>query len=298
MSADTWKITAVALRGDVEAALAALDGDGRMVLSGREVAEDSEEWVLEAWLSDAPDEDDLARFAALLPVGPDAFRVERLTEQDWITLSQQGMEPVVAGRFHVRTPDHPTAQDGARIDLVIPASQAFGTGQHETTAGCLAMLDRLERCGERPGRIVDVGTGTGVLAFAAARLWPGATIFASDVDPVCAGVVRDNAARNGVALGTGAGEVAIVTAAGLDHPDLRRDGAFDLVIANILAGPLIEIAGQLTRALAPAGHLILAGLLTRQQDEVLQPYADAGMTLRERLMNGDWSILWLERTRS
>lgn len=295
MSGDSWKITAIAPRPDVESALAALGEDERMVLSGREVAEDSADWVLEAWLPSAPDETDLARFAALLPTKADALRVEQLAEQDWVTLSQQGLDPVEAGRFRVRTPDHPAADDPAIHELIIPAAQAFGTGQHATTEGCLAMLDCMERSGVRPRNIIDVGTGTGLLAFAALRLWPDALIAASDIDPVCEDVLRENAALNGIPVGSGIGEILAVTAPGMDDPVLSARGPYDLLIANILAGPLVELAADFAHHVAPDGDIVLSGLLTSQDDVVAKAYEQRGFQLIEAAAIGDWAILRLRK---
>ncbi|WP_228243737.1 50S ribosomal protein L11 methyltransferase [Porphyrobacter sp. GA68] len=295
MSGDSWKITAIAPRQDVESALAALGEDERMVLSGREVAEDSADWVLEAWLPSTPDETDLARFAALLPARPDAFRVEQLAEQDWVTLSQQGLDPVETGRFRVRTPDHPATDDPAIHELIIPAAQAFGTGQHATTKGCLAMLDRMEHGGVRPRSMIDVGTGTGLLAFAALRLWPDAMIAASDIDPVCEEVLRENAALNRIPLGSGPGEILAVTAPGMDDPVLTARGPYDLLVANILAGPLVELADDFGHHTAPGGDIVLSGLLTSQQDVVAKAYEQRGFRLMEAAAIGDWAILRLRQ---
>ena len=182
-----------------------------------------------------------------------------------MTESQLGMEPIRAGRFHVHTPDHPPSDEPGVRSFVIPASQAFGTGQHETTAGCLVMLGEMKRRGVIARRIADIGTGTGLLAFAALDLWPRAHAVASDIDPVCGPVVAENAAANGFAMGAKAGQVAIAIAAGMDDPDLRACGPYDLLIANILAGPLVELAGDFAEAVPPRGNLLLAGLLETQE---------------------------------
>ena len=134
------------------------------------------------------------------------------------------------------------ARRRARINFEIDAGLAFGTGQHATTAGCLAALDELERDGARFANIADIGTGTGLLAFAALALWPEAKCIATDIDPVAIDVARDNAAINRVKLGHGAGELLLAVADGMDSPLLSARAPFDLIVANILAGPLIELA--------------------------------------------------------
>lgn len=290
----SWKVSATAHRKLVEAVLEAHDDD-TIVLSGREVNEASGEWVLEAWLEDEPTPAQLCAIEAYLPHPAPQIVVEELEEQDWVTLSQAGMEPIRAGRFHVRTPDHPPASDEAAIDFVIPASQAFGTGQHATTAGCLAMLDHMASHGTAFTDIVDVGTGTGLLGFAALRLWPSAMVAASDIDPVCEQVVRENASLNAVPLGINAGELRVLTAAGLDHAELLGRAPYDLLIANILAGPLIDLAPAFAAHVSAGGSVILAGLLTAQEKHVVAAYRDQGLEVERRVPSGDWSILWLRK---
>jgi ribosomal protein L11 methyltransferase len=296
----TWKITAFAPRAAIEAALIAhedaLDWDPDMVLSGSEIAEDRpDDWRLEAWLPRKPAARDLAAIRSLFGHSAPELTVERLAEADWVTLSQQGLEPIRAGRFHVRTPDFPAPEQSGLHDLVIPASRAFGTGQHATTAGCLAMLSAMKARGTVVRNLVDVGTGTGLLAMAALRLWPRALATASDIDPACPGIVAENAALNGVPLGGRKGELAVTVADGMGSPLIAARGPYDLVVANILAGPLIALAPDFARALIPGGQLLLAGLLTHQEAPVRAAYRKAGLRLALRLVNGDWSILWLRR---
>lgn len=294
----SWKLSAFAPKTVVQAALLAHDEieewDPALVVSGREVAEDKPvEWVFEAWYPDKPGPKQKRALAGLFAKAAPQFVSEKLPEEDWVTLSQQGTEPIRAGRFHVRTPGHDPAP-GA-INLEIPASQAFGTGQHETTAGCLAMLDAMKRRGVMARNLADIGTGTGLLAFAAMHLWPRALATASDIDEVCAGVVTDNADLNGVKLGARAGELTMVIADGMQHPLLEARGPYDLLFANILAGPLVELAPDFAAAVVPGGHVLLAGLLETQEARVRCAYRTAGFRLAERMVNGDWSILWLRK---
>ena len=177
----------------------------------------------------------------------------------------------------------------------IPASQAFGTGQHATTAGCLAMLSAMKRRGVVARKVADIGAGTGLLAFAALDLWPRAHAVASDIDPVCAPVVAENATRNGLRIGPRPGELAVAIARGMDDPLLRDCGPFDLLIANILAGPLVDLAADFAEAVPPRGNIVLAGLLTTQERMVRAAYRAAGFALAGRMVNGAWSILWLRR---
>lgn len=297
--AETWKITATASREAVERALEAHDAGepplGEWVVAGRELAADAPEWVLEAWLGREPLAADLQFLETLFGGHAPPLEVERLPDCDWVALSQQGLEPISAGRFQVRTPEHPTSTDDETIDLVIPAAQAFGTGQHATTAGCLAMLDQMERGGRAPRNIVDVGTGTGLLGFAALRLWPEALVAASDIDPVCESVLLENAGLNAVPLGQGAGEVAVAIAPGLEHPLFEGRAPYDLLIANILAQPLIDLAPAFAEAVAGGGDVLLAGLLDAQEEAVTAAYREAGFDFHQRTSRDGWSILWLRK---
>lgn len=296
--AEAWKLTAIGNRAFIEGALvaqeAAADWDGTIGVAGFEVAEDRpEEWRLDIYLPRRPNQADRRAIDRLFAGRPPRFKAERLPDANWVTESQKGVEPIRAGRFHVRTPEHAAAPHA--IDLVIPASQAFGTGQHATTAGCLVMLERMRREGLVVRNLADIGTGTGLLAFAALRLWPRALATASDIDPVCLGVVQDNARANGVPLGAGRGAVLMTVADGMAAPVLQARAPYDLLVANILARPLIELAPAFARAVMPGGSVLLAGLLASQEAEVRRAYRRAGFRLARRLVNGDWSILWLRR---
>lgn len=298
---DGWKISGAVSR---ERASAALDRqaedegwDPDIVLSAHEIAEPRpEEWMIEAWLPRRPTAADKRAINALFEDDPPIFTVEKLPPTDWVTRSQQGVEPIRAGRFHVHTPDH--APDPGAVNLAIPASQAFGTGQHATTAGCLAMLDLMKREGLVVRNHADIGTGTGLLAFAAMQLWPRALATASDIDPVCLDVILTNARSNAIPLGEGPGQLMPTIADGMGDPLLRARGPYDLLIANILAGPLIALAPEFAAATAPGGHVVLAGLLETQEAEVRAAYRRQGMRLARRLVRGDWSILWLRNSRT
>ena len=297
---ESWKLTALAPRPIIEAALVAhedaFDWDPDIVISGSEIAENRpEDWQLEAWLPRKPTAADKAALSALFTGKAPAMKAEKLPETDWLTLSQDNVKPIRAGAFHVHTPEYPALDQRGVRDFTIPASQAFGTGQHATTAGCLSMLIHMKRQGVIVRNHVDIGTGTGLLAFAAMDLWPRAQATASDIDHVCARVVTENAALNRVPLGGGLGQLSVVIAPGMDHPLLEARGPYDLVIANILAGPLIALAPVFSDALIPGGHLLLAGLLETQEPMVRAACRRAGLRLATRLVNGDWSILWLRK---
>lgn len=250
-----------------------------------------DEWLIHAYFDHEPRPDELQRLSGL---GNGKPRVEQLGETDWVTMSQAGLQPIRAGRFYVHTPTHRGSVPANSIPFEIDASLAFGTGQHATTSGCLAALDRLERDGARFSNIADIGTGTGLLAFAALALWPDAKGIATDIDPVAVDVARDNAAINQIRLGHGAGELLLAVADGMDSPLLAARTPFDLLIANILAGPLIELAPDFARALAPRGTVVLAGLLDTQADAVIRAYEEEGLSLGDR-GSGEWPVLALGR---
>jgi ribosomal protein L11 methyltransferase len=248
-----------------------------------------DDWLIHAYFEHPPSEDELAELAKL---GRDQPLVEQLGEADWVTMSQAGLQPIRAGRFTVHTPTH--APDAGRINFEIDAGLAFGTGQHATTAGCLAALDKLETGGKSFANIADIGTGTGLLAFAALALWPEARCIATDIDPVAIEVARDNAAINRVRLGHGAGELLLAQADGMASPMLAARAPFDLIVANILAGPLVELASDFARALALGGTVILAGLLDTQAEGVIAAYGAQGISVVDRGF-GEWPVLVCER---
>jgi ribosomal protein L11 methyltransferase len=285
---DSWKLTLPCTRAEAEV-LAEADLshlDPAPVINVSEPDESQpDQWQVDAYYEGRPPRVALRRFAELVPsarrIEPKAVRVE---DQDWVSLSQAGFEPLEAGRFRVRTPE----QQARAGDFVIPAGLAFGTGQHATTRGCLEALDRLKREGKVFRNHIDVGTGTGLLAFAAMRLWPAAQATASDIDPVSIRVVRENMVLNGVR------GLDLMVADGVMHRAIQASAPYDLVIANILAGPLIAMAPRLAAVLAPRGTLLLAGLLDTQAAAVAQAYRRERLRLM-RSSGGEWPVLELRR---
>jgi ribosomal protein L11 methyltransferase len=287
----SFRVTVPCTRAQGEAIadpdLFASSGNPPVLVADEPDPQKPDEWLIHAYLDHHPASDEIA---ALTRLGSGPPRVEKLDEQDWVAMSQAGLQPIRAGRFHVHTPTYPPDPD--RINFEIDAGLAFGTGQHATTSGCLEALDRLERDGARFRNIADIGTGTGLLVFAALKLWPEAKCIATDIDPVAVDVARDNAAINGVKLGHGAGELLLATADGMDSPLLAARAPFDLIIANILAGPLIELAPDFASAVAPGGTVLLAGLLGVQAAAVETAYRTLGLTLLER-GSGEWPVVAL-----
>ena len=298
----SWLVSLPCTRAEAEALsgeISELDAlaDAPVVVT-REIDEDAGLWQLDAYMDSKPGAALLNLLQSLVPSAKGHKPVvEQLIEQDWVTLSQQGLEPVQAGRFFVHTSSYADRVPPGTTPFLIDASQAFGTGGHDTTAGCLAMLDRLKRKGISPRNITDIGTGTGLLAFAAMALWPSARTIASDIDPASIFVTRDNAAINHVALGRGSGALTLAVAPGTDHSAIRHRAPYDLVIANILAGPLITLAPDIAAATAPGGHAILAGLIARQMEPVLAAYRAQGFRLAARGGSAEWQCLLLVKRR-
>lgn len=301
--AESWKLTLPCTKAEAEAIaadiapLALLDPPPVLMTSEADPSQ-ADDWRLDAYFESEPDADSIALIRTLVPsAGAVEPVVEPLGDADWVTLSQEGLEPIHVGRFFVHTAAHADKAPAGAVAFAIEAGQAFGTGQHETTSGCLLMLDRMKREGARFRQVADIGTGTGLLAFAARALWPGARLIASDIDPIAIAVSAENAEVNGVPVGRGRGEVELVVAAGMAHSRLRRRAPFDLIIANILAGPLIDLAPAIAGAVAPGGSLILAGLLDHQAERVASAYRRQHMRLSARIDRGEWPTLRLVKRR-
>lgn len=299
---DSWKMVLPCTRAEAEAIAANGEPDELLpvVLTREPDPSQPDAWLIEAYFESEPDASSVMALRRLAPSAADISpTVGHIAGEDWVTLSQEGIAPVSAGRFYVYTALHAHTVPPDAIAFQIEASRAFGTGQHETTAGCLRMLDRLGSSGARFRNVADVGTGTGLLAFAAHRLWPSAAIIASDIDPVAIEIAEENAARNDIPIGTRSGKVELVTAAGMLHRRLRRRAPYDLIIANILAGPLIDLAPVLSAALQPGGVLILAGLLDHQADAVANAYRRQGLRLGGQIVVGEWpSLRMVKRKRT
>jgi ribosomal protein L11 methyltransferase len=303
LSADaaTWKVSLPCTRAEAEAltedlpAFAQLESPPVLVTSGPDPVPPGD-WRLDAYFEAEPTPAELELLRALVPsAAGHAPAVERLPAQDWVRLCQQGLAPISAGRFFIHTAAHRGEVPSGAFALEIDAGRAFGTGHHETTSGCLIALDRLKRSGVSFGNILDLGTGTGLLAFAALKSWPLARVAASDVDPVAIEVTDANAELNRIALGRRRGQVETIVAAGLDHPRLGARAPYDLIIANILAGPLIELARSVVAELEPGGRLVLAGLLRDQAERVGAAYRRHRMRELFRLERGEWTILVLRK---
>lgn len=222
--------------------------------------------------------------------------VEPLPETDWVSLSQSMLPPITAGRFHVYGAHAKDSLRDGQIGLLVEAGQAFGTGRHETTKGCLDTLDTL--VDELPiTHAIDIGTGSGVLALAIAKAWQKPVVM-TDIDPIATETAKENADINHIACldhleGTG---VLAITADGVEDAQVLDHAPYPLVIANILAEPLRLMAAHITGIADDKGRIILSGILSAQADSVLEAYGRHGWVEEKRVSVGDWPTLTLVKS--
>jgi ribosomal protein L11 methyltransferase len=247
-------------------------------------------WDVSVHFADPPDQDairDLVRLAGGDAVA-ESIVFDTIEAKDWVKESLEGLVPVPAGRFIVHGQHDRANIPPNKLNIEIEAALAFGTGHHGTTRGCLLLLDYVLRS-KAPSRILDLGSGTGVLAIAAAKA-TRTRILATDIDPVSAKVARENARLNGV------GDlVETICATGFAHPRFAERAPFDLVLANILANPLRQMATPMAAHLAPSAMVILSGLLLPHTTGVIAAYRARGLILRRHLRVDGWSSLLLQR---
>jgi ribosomal protein L11 methyltransferase len=252
-----------------------------------EIEDGSGTWEVGGYFIEEPNEVELALLAAAFAA--DAFVVSEVPDTDWVDKVRRELTPVEAGRFFVYgSHDADKVPEGSE-PLLIEAAMAFGTGHHGTTQGCLEALDRVAAGGFVGQNVADIGCGTAVLGMGAARIWPNPVIV-SDIDEVAVDVAKANVSANNLD-----GKVICVEAAGFGHDDLQARAPYDLVFANILKQPLIDLAPDMAANLQPGGYAILSGILTRQSDEVIAVYAENGISLVRQDVIGDWVTLTLQK---
>lgn len=252
-----------------------------------EVEDGSGLWEVGGYFLDAPDDIALAILTAAHEANP--FVVSEVPDQDWVAHVRRELPPVEAGRFWVYGSHDAGSVPQDRVALLIEAAMAFGTGHHGTTQGCLLALEDYIGEGGEARNCADIGCGTAVLAMAAARVW-GHDVIASDIDPVAVEVAEANLRANGME-----GQVTCLESVGFDHPRLAAAAPFDLVFANILKPPLLALAEDMGRFVAPDGTIILSGLLVDQGDEVRDAYEKQGFRLLQRRDIGEWTALRLTK---
>jgi ribosomal protein L11 methyltransferase len=245
-------------------------------------------WLIEVIGEAKPSARDVA--AALKPLGKYRAEIARLPDKDWLAESRRGLPEFRAGPFFFYGSHFKGKVPRNLIGLEIDAGMAFGTGRHETTRGCLLAIARLART-RKFKRPLDIGTGTGILAFAVARLC-GVPVLAADNDQDAVRVARENAKVNRLSR-----QVRVLRSDGYRARAIRDGAPYDLVTANILANPLIALAPGLAGVLAKKGRAVLSGLLREQENDVLKAHEAAGLALDFRLRLGDWSALVLKKAR-
>ncbi|WP_455480362.1 50S ribosomal protein L11 methyltransferase [Bartonella sp. B12(2025)] len=226
-------------------------------------------------------------FARILSIDPEKINHEILPNIDWVKQSLEGLTPVRAGPFFLHGSHNRNDIPPNVLPIEIEANQAFGTGHHGTTAGCLEMISKVMQNGN-PQNVLDLGTGTGVLAIGIAMLKP-VSVLASDIDPVAIQVAQHNIALNGVKE-----YITAVTATGFSHDKIASRAPFDLIVANILANPLIELAQEMVQALQKSGSLILSGILEEQHTHVLETYVKQGLKHIETYHRQGWVTIHLK----
>jgi ribosomal protein L11 methyltransferase len=273
------------------AAMTDIFEDDGYAIATMEIDEKRDIWEASVYMLADEEEEMRDRFQALIDehfAGKEILK-EVIEQTDWIAKSLEGLTPVVAGRFMVHGSHDRDKIRAGQIAIEIDAGQAFGTGHHGTTVGCLEVIESTLRA-RKFNRILDLGTGTGVLAIAARRMTP-ARVLATDIDPIATRVARQNALDNG--LGT---SIAFETAPGFHSTAFRRHGPFDLIIANILARPLMSMAPQLVHNLQPGGMVILSGILASQRWKVLAAYNGQGLAHVRTIWRNGWVTILLQKT--
>lgn len=268
---------------------AVMDRDELALTASAHENEDTGEWFFEAGCESPPDLESFSELARQTLGHAVEFSVATIDPAvNWVARSLEGLAPVTAGGFYVYGSHESGPIPHGVTPMLIDAAQAFGTGHHETTTGCLEAIDMVLKQ-RKPRAMIDVGTGTGVLAIALAKR-TRTPLLATDIDPVAVRTTVENARVNGV--GT---LVVAVEATGLHHIAIAQNAPYDLIVANILAGPLMKLAPGMGRIAERGANVILSGILNHQARGVINAYGQQGFVLLERLVRRDWSTLVLEK---
>ena len=252
-----------------------------------EVEDGSGVWEVGGYFLGEPD--DIALRLLSAGFGAKDFVISELPDVDWVAHVRRELAPVEAGRFFVYGSHDADKLPEGRIGLLIEAAMAFGTGHHGTTLGCLRAFDRLLDQGKTFLDVLDLGCGTAVLAMAAVKAL-GVKATASDIDQVAIDVTMANARANGLE-----DQIVGVAAPGFENEVLKSSAPYDLIFANILKGPLIELAPDIAAHCAPNGNVILSGLLVEQAESIIQAYKAQGFDLVTQEDLGEWSALTLQK---
>lgn len=299
-----WKLTLIVAKNAVpgfEDALMDFEAETPPTVSSFEVDEDGEEWTVEAFFEGEPDRDKVITLvrdtAAIFGQPVPAIDLGPIEEKDWVRESQKLLAPITAGRFYVYGSHDADSLPRDKIGLHVDAGQAFGSGSHETTRGCLLLLDELAPQID-PARVLDLGCGSGILGIGAAKIWPNALVVGGDIDPIATATALENAVINKVPVVPAVrGNVGFsgLACAGFAATELKGIAPFDLIIANILMEPLLDLAGDIAGGVKAGGLVILSGLLDSQEAKILAAYAQQGLKLKKRVPLKQWHTLLLEK---
>lgn len=294
--AATWRVELVVPSVEhvpvFEAALESLGAAVTALEIGADGARGSGRWRVIGYGLNRADSAELEARLALAAVGagiePPSHQWDMLPETDWVAEARREIAPIDAGRFFVHASHHEGTPPGDKIAVQVDASMAFGSGEHASTRGCLIAMDRLLET-SAPGSVLDMGSGSGILAIAVAKAC-AAVVVAADNDPVAVEIARENAGINGVAE-----RIRMLVSEGFEDEDVRRAMPYDWILANILARPLIDMASPLVGHLRVGGNAVLSGFLREQADDVADAYRRQGAGVIDRVVIDDWETLIVER---
>lgn len=264
--------------------------EGEYAIATMEIDEARDVWEASVYLPKAEEAEIKAKIADALAARYPALEIEReiLPDVDWVAKSLEGLQPVRAGRFLVHGSHDRDKVLPGDVAIEIDAGQAFGTGHHGTTAGCLEMIDWVLRS-RKVKSALDLGTGSGVLAIAARKI-ARIPVLATDIDPVAVKVARQNIRANDISNG-----ISLAVAPGFHHGSFAKSGPFDLIIANILARPLMRMAPDLARHVAPGGTIILSGILASQRYKVLAAYNAQKLAHVRTIWRNGWVTIVMQK---
>lgn len=260
-----------------------------LVLSASAFENEQGEWIFEASCTQEPDIEKFNKIASKILSGKVSFSAQKIDPKiDWVSKSLENLKPVIAGGFFIKGSHHKNKIPSGLIELKINAAQAFGTGHHETTTGCLEAIKETLKY-KNPNAMLDIGTGTGVLAIALAKRTKQ-KIIASDIDPIAVKITKENAALNNVKK-----KIRAIKATGVKHKEITKNAPYDLIVANILAKPLEKLAPEIKKIAAKNATIILSGILTKQAARVIAAYGLQNIKLKKRLIKGEWATLILQK---
>lgn len=300
----TWKVSITTLKDFVpilEDVLYSIDYEHYPTITSFEIIGNEEYWVVEGYFNNKPNKtilsSEIERTAKIFGTDTPKAVIELLENKNWVAESQILLKPITAGKFFLYGHHDLENIPQEKISIHIEAGEAFGTGSHETTLGCLLLLSKVYD-EINPVDILDLGCGSGVLAIAAAKLW-NTKIIASDIDPIATQTAKANIIQNGIPLleddnNNGIG-IVCMTSDGFDNPIMASHSPYDLIIANILSKPLQLLAGDITDNLKDTATLILSGLLDVQEADVLATYKAKGWKLHDRQIINEWHSLLLKK---